>query len=97
MAGTEPTRGVRKSRTGVVVSAAMAKTIIVRVERKKRHPLYGKEMRQFKKFYVQDEENKAKTGDKVRIVETRPISRLKRWRLEAILEAVGHQETGGSL
>jgi small subunit ribosomal protein S17 len=93
----EQKRGVRKTRTGVVVSDAMSKTIIVRVERKKRHPLYGKEMRQFKKFYAHDEENKAKVGDKVRIEETRPLSRLKRWRLVDVLEASASQEPGGSL
>jgi small subunit ribosomal protein S17 len=70
---------------------------VVRVERKKRHPLYGKEMREFKKFYVHDEESKAKVGDKVRIVETRPLSRLKRWRLVDVLEAAGRQDSGGSL
>jgi small subunit ribosomal protein S17 len=98
MAATEEReRGVRKTRTGVVVSAAMSKTIVVRVERKKRHPLYGKEMRQFKKFYVHDEENRAKVGDHVRIVETRPLSRLKRWRLVDVLQTVGRPEPGGSL
>jgi len=93
----EHKRGVRKTRTGVVISAAMTKTIVVRVERKKRHPLYGKEMREFKKFYAHDEESKAKVGDKVRIVETRPLSRLKRWRLVDVLEAGGRQDSGDSL
>lgn len=87
MADTENTRGLRKERTGVVISAAMRKTIVVRVESKKRHPLYGKEMRQIQKFYAHDEENKAKVGDKVVITETRPLSKLKRWRLVKILEA----------
>ena len=81
----EKNRGVRKERTGYVVSNAMQKTIVVRVERRKRHPLYGKEMRMFKKFYVHDEKNAAQVGDKVRIVETRPLSRLKRWRLIEVL------------
>ena len=87
MADTENIRGLRKERTGVVMSAAMNKTIVVRVERKKRHPLYGKEMRQIQKFYAHDEENSAKAGDKVVITETRPLSKLKRWRLVKILEA----------
>jgi small subunit ribosomal protein S17 len=86
MAETETDRGLRKERTGVVVSASMQKTIVVRVERKTRHPLYGKEMRQSKKFYAHDEEGKAKVGDHVTIVETRPLSKLKRWRLVEVLE-----------
>jgi small subunit ribosomal protein S17 len=86
MAETETERGLRKERTGVVVSASMQKTIVVRVERKTRHPLYGKEMRQSKKFYAHDEEGKAKVGDHVTIVETRPLSKLKRWRLVEVLE-----------
>lgn len=86
MAETETSRALRKERTGVVVSAAMQKTITVRVERKTRHPLYGKEMRQLKKFYAHDEEGKAKVGDRVLIVETRPLSKLKRWRLVEVIE-----------
>ena len=78
-------RGVRKERTGIVVSDRMAKTIIVRVERKKPHPLYGKVIRDLKKFYAHDEERQAKMGDTVRIVETRPLSKLKRWRLLAVV------------
>ncbi len=87
MTANESTRGHRKERTGVVVSAAMNKTITVRVERKTRHPMYGKEMRQSKTFYAHDEENKAKAGDRVTIVETRPLSKLKRWRLVRIVDA----------
>jgi small subunit ribosomal protein S17 len=86
MAETETKRGLRKERTGVVVSASMQKTIVVSVERKTRHPLYGKEMRQSKKFYAHDEEGKAKVGDRVTIIETRPMSKLKRWRLVEVLE-----------
>jgi len=78
-------RGVRKERTGIVVSDRMAKTIVVRVERKKPHPLYGKVIRNLKKFYAHDEERQAKAGDTVRIVETRPLSKLKRWRLLAVV------------
>lgn len=91
MPETETKRGLRKERTGVVVSAAMQKTIVVRVERKTRHPLYGKEMRQQKKFYAHDEEGKARVGDRVTIVETRPLSKLKRWRLVEVLESAKRQ------
>ncbi len=87
MEAAESKRGVRKERIGVVTSDAMNKTIIVETERRVRHPLYGKEMRRFKKFYAHDEENRAKVGDKVRIVEIRPLSRLKRWRLVEVLGA----------
>ena len=87
MADTETNRGSRKERTGVVVSAAMQKTIVVRVERKTSHPLYGKVMKQSKKFYAHDEDGKAKVGDRVTIVETRPLSKLKRWRLVEVVEA----------
>jgi small subunit ribosomal protein S17 len=91
MADTETKRGLRKERTGVVVGAAMQKTIVVRTELKKRHPLYGKEMRQSRKFYAHDEEGKAKLGDTVLIAETRPISKLKRWRLVEVLSKAKHQ------
>ena len=86
MSETELKRGVRKERVGFVLSSAMSKTIVVKVESKKRHPLYGKEMRQVRKFYAHDEKNDARVGDKVRIEETRPLSRLKRWRLVEILQ-----------
>ncbi len=88
---TEIKRGIRKRRTGVVVSDAMQKTIVVRVELKRRHPLYGKEMRQFKKYHAHDEKNEAKVGDKVEICETRPLSKLKRWRLVQILSKAAAQ------
>lgn len=91
MAETENKRGLRKVRSGVVVSAAMQKTIVVRVELKKRHPLYGKEMKQYKKFHAHDEKNEAKVGDRVEITETRPLSKLKRWRLVRILESARGQ------
>ncbi len=94
MADTEIKRGLRKERTGVVLSAAMNKTIVVQVERKTRHPLYGKEMRQIEKFYAHDEDNKAKAGDRVLISETRPLSKLKRWRLVKIIEAEKRQAAG---
>lgn len=75
----------RKSREGIVVSDAMNKTIVVRVDRRLRHPLYGKVIRRSKKYHVHDEENRAKTGDHVRFLETRPLSRTKRWRLTDVI------------
>jgi small subunit ribosomal protein S17 len=82
----EISREKRKERTGTVVSDAMDKTIVVRVERRVRHPVYGKEMKKSSTCYVHDEANKAKTGDKVRIMETRPLSRMKRWRLVEVIK-----------
>lgn len=79
-------RGKRKQRTGFVISHKMQKTIVVMVERRVRHPLYGKEMRLAKKMYAHDEQNEAKVGDKVLIEETRPLSKLKHWRLVKILQ-----------
>ena len=78
-------RNLRKTREGRVVSDKADKTIVVLIERRVRHPLYGKEIRVAKKVHVHDEENQAKLGDVVRIMETRPLSRLKRWRLVEIL------------
>ncbi len=80
-------QGKRKVREGVVVSAKMDKTIVVRVDRRYRHPVYGKELRKSVKFYAHDEDRKAKEGDRVSITETRPLSKLKRWRLVEVLEA----------
>jgi small subunit ribosomal protein S17 len=74
-------RGIRKERQGVVVSNKMQKTIVVRVSRRIRHPVYGKEMTQSRKYYAHDEKNEAQIGDTVLISEVRPLSRLKRWRL----------------
>ena len=74
-------RNVRKTREGVVVSDCQAKTIVVEVVRKTAHPLYKKVVKSTKKYYAHDEEKKAKVGDKVSIEETRPLSKLKRWRL----------------
>jgi small subunit ribosomal protein S17 len=85
MSTTEVERGVRKTREGVVISNKMQKTIVVQVSRRVRHPRYGKEMITSKKYYAHDEGNEAGPGDTVRIVETRPLSRLKRWRLLAIV------------
>ncbi|MGK7310982.1 MAG: 30S ribosomal protein S17, partial [Candidatus Longimicrobiales bacterium M2_2A_002] len=74
-------RGQRKERRGTVVSAKMDKTIVVAVERRTAHPLYGKQLLRTKKFHVHDENEEAGEGDVVRIVETRPLSKTKRWRL----------------
>ena len=79
-------RGSRKTRTGTVVSDKMQKTIVVRVDTKVRHPLYGKIIKTSKKFKAHDENNEAKAGDRVVIIETRPLSRDKRWRLLEIVE-----------
>jgi small subunit ribosomal protein S17 len=81
----EKKRKLRKQRVGVVVSDRMDKTIVVRVDRHVRHPLYEKVVRMTKKFAVHDEEGQAKVGDRVRIMETRPLSKTKRWRLVKIL------------
>ena len=74
-------RNVRKTREGIVVSDCQDKTIVVEVIRRTSHPLYKKVVKSTKKYYAHDEENKAKVGDKVTISETRPLSKLKRWRL----------------
>ncbi|WP_300380467.1 30S ribosomal protein S17 [Clostridium sp.] len=79
-------RGLRKKRLGRVVSDKMEKTIIVAVETKVRHPLYGKTIKKTTKFKVHDENNEAKINDKVSIMETRPLSKDKRWRLVEIIE-----------
>jgi small subunit ribosomal protein S17 len=86
MAETSTVRGHRKERVGEVVSNKMAKTIVVRVERRFPHPRYKKVVTAFAKFYAHDEKGEAKVGDKVRIQETRPLSRLKRWRLLEIVD-----------
>jgi small subunit ribosomal protein S17 len=75
----------RQVKVGVVTSASMAKTIVVKVTRKVQHPLYGRVLRKSKKLYAHDEQGEARPGDTVRIVETRPLSRLKRWRLAEVL------------
>ncbi|MBO5308886.1 MAG: 30S ribosomal protein S17 [Lentisphaeria bacterium] len=78
-------RGNRKERVGVVVSDVQDKTIVVNVDRRKQHPLYKKVVRVSKKFTAHDENNEARKGDTVRIVETRPLSKNKRWRLLEII------------
>jgi len=82
----EVVRNLRKQKIGVVVSNKMDKTISVQVERRLMHPLYGKFVKRSKKFFAHDEENTCNIGDKVRIMETRPLSKMKRWRLVEILE-----------
>jgi small subunit ribosomal protein S17 len=80
-----PARHERQEVTGVVTSAKMEKTIIVKVTRLVQHKLYHRVIRKTKKFYAHDEERKAKAGDTVRIIETRPMSKLKRWRLAEVV------------
>ncbi|OOM81721.1 30S ribosomal protein S17 [Clostridium puniceum] len=79
-------RSLRKKRIGRVVSDKMEKTIVVAVETKVRHPLYGKTVNKTTKFKVHDEKNEAKINDRVSIMETRPLSKDKRWRLVEIVE-----------
>ena len=79
-------RGLRKKRIGKVVSDKMDKTIVVAVETKVRHPLYGKTVNRTTKFKAHDENNTAKIGDRVMIMETRPLSKDKRWRLVEVVE-----------
>ncbi|MBB2955755.1 small subunit ribosomal protein S17 [Bifidobacterium commune] len=79
-------RNFRKTRTGYVVSDAMDKTITVELEQRSTHPLYGKVVRSTRKVKVHDEHNDAHRGDLVRIMETRPLSKTKRWRLDSIVE-----------
>jgi small subunit ribosomal protein S17 len=79
-------RNLRKTRTGVVTSNKMNKTIAVSVERRLQHPMYGKFVKKTKKFIAHDEQNECNIGDRVKIMETRPLSKLKRWRLIEVLE-----------
>jgi small subunit ribosomal protein S17 len=85
-------RGKRKERVGEVLPSKMAKTIVVRVKRRFQHLKYKKIVTAYKKFYAHDEKGEAKPGDKVRIVETRPMSKLKRWQLVEVVER-GVEET----
>jgi small subunit ribosomal protein S17 len=79
------TRSLRKTRVGEVISDKMDKTIVVKTVTRVPHPLFGKIIKQVKKFHVHDEKNEAKIGDRVSIMETRPLSRLKRWRLVEVI------------
>jgi small subunit ribosomal protein S17 len=83
---TNQERGHRKERVGEVISNKMTKTIVVRVERRFPHPRYKKVVTGYSKFYAHDEKSEAKVGDKVRIRETRPLSKLKNWRLVEVIE-----------
>jgi small subunit ribosomal protein S17 len=82
------TRNLRKERIGVVVSNKMENTIVIAVKRKIKHPIYGKFVNRTSKFYAHDEQNTCNIGDTVKIMETRPLSKLKRWRLVEIIERV---------
>lgn len=84
--GQELVRNFRKERIGIVVSNKMQKSIVVRVDRKMKHPKYGKFIQRSKKFIVHDENNECNEGDTVRIMETRPLSKRKNWRLVEIVE-----------
>ncbi|MDD4872723.1 MAG: 30S ribosomal protein S17 [Kiritimatiellae bacterium] len=88
-------RGVRKERKGVVVSKSGDKSIVVLVETRKPHEVYRKVMTHTKKLYVHDEKNEAAVGDKVLVVETRPMSRMKRWRLVEVLEKAARKDLQG--
>ncbi|MFZ0583786.1 MAG: 30S ribosomal protein S17 [Candidatus Acidiferrales bacterium] len=79
-------RGVRQELTGIVTSTKMAKTIVVKVTRAVQHPLYQRVVRHTKKYYAHDETGEARVGDTVQIVSTRPLSKLKRWRLKEVLQ-----------
>jgi small subunit ribosomal protein S17 len=80
-----PERGARQELVGVVTGARMQKTIVVKVTRTTQHPLYRRVVRSGKKYYAHDESGEARVGDTVRIVSTRPLSKLKRWRLKEVL------------
>lgn len=83
---TNTERGRRKVRTGKVVSSRMNKTLVVAIQRLVKHPLYKKYVKRTTKLYVHDEKNDAREGDIVRVVETRPLSKLKCWRVESVIE-----------
>lgn len=86
METTTVIRNLRKEKTGLVVSNKMEKSIVVEVERKIKHPKYGKFVKKSSRFMAHDEKNDCNIGDKVKISETRPLSKLKRWRLVEIIE-----------
>ena|SRR5438128_10859612 len=81
----ESTQGRRQTKVGEVVSTKMQKTIVVKVDMRKAHPLYKRVIARHKKFYAHDEQNTARVGDVVRIEETRPMSKLKRWKLQEVI------------
>ena len=82
----EETRNLRKERIGVVVSNKMDKSIVVEIERREKHPIYGKFIKKTNRFMAHDEKEECNIGDTVRIMETRPLSKRKRWRLVEIIE-----------
>jgi small subunit ribosomal protein S17 len=86
MSENEAARGARKVREGIVVSDKMDKTVVVKIESRVKHPLYGKVMTKSEKLKAHDEANEAGIGDRVRVAETRPSSATKRWRLVEVLE-----------
>jgi small subunit ribosomal protein S17 len=88
-------RSHRKERTGEVVSNKMAKTIVVRVERRLRHPRFKKVITRYRKLYAHDEKQEARPGDRVRIEETRPLSKTKSWRLVEVVERAGAHAPAG--
>ena len=92
----EPRENLRKKRTGIVLSNKMQKTIVVQIKRKARHAIYGKVIETAAKFKVHDEKNQAQIGDKVRIEETRPLSKEKRWRLIEVISH-GHDKAADDL
>ena len=85
---SEVNRALRKTRVGMVVSTAMDKTIVVAIEDNVKHPMYGKIIKRTLKVHAHDENNECSVGDKVQIMETRPLSKTKRWRLVGIIEKV---------
>jgi small subunit ribosomal protein S17 len=85
-AAEQPARNLRKTRVGLVVSTSMQKTVVVETVTRVPHAKFGKIIKQVKKFYAHDEESKAQVGDTVRITETRPLSKLKRWRLVEVIK-----------
>lgn len=89
---TTSKRNLRKTRTGTVVSDRQEKTLVVKVERRAAHPRYHKVVTHSKKYYVHDENNEARVGDVVEIMETRPLSKLKRWRLVSIVRRAAVDE-----
>ena len=82
----EARKSLRKERTGIVLSDKMEKSVTVAVKWKEKHPIYGKFVNKTKKFHVHDEKNECNIGDRVRIMETRPLSKTKRWRVVQIIE-----------
>jgi small subunit ribosomal protein S17 len=95
-AGTPATSSRRRERVGVVVSDKMRKTVVVRVERAYRHPVYEKVVRRSRKYYAHDENGAAHVGDTVRIRETRPLSKLKRWEVVAVVKAAQQLSSGST-